>query len=217
MISGSYATGSVLGTKDVGGLVGENTGAVGLSYWDTETSGLLQSAGGEGKGTAEMKSISTYVGWGCSSAWTIDEGVDYPRLAWENVQGVLIEDEPRYYGGGSGTKTDPYLIYTAEQLNTIGRYPADFGCHFKLMADIDLNGANFNIIGYGVPFGGVFNGNGHVVRNLHRFSNYGGYMGLFGCVDSGGQVKNFGLENVDLFIGYDSRYVCHGTQFRHNH
>jgi hypothetical protein len=216
MISICYATGNVSGTKDAGGLVGENTGAVGLSYWNIETSGLSQSAGGEGKSTAQMKSISTYQGWGYDESWTINEGVYYPRLAWENAPGTLIEDEPRYYGGGSGTASDPYLIYTAEQLNTIGRYPADFGSGFKLMADIDLNDMRFNIIGYGIPFNGLFDGNGHVVRYLNNFSELGGYMGLFGCVDSGGQVKNLGLENVDFFMGYDSRYVYIGGLMGHN-
>ncbi|HUS74044.1 MAG TPA: fibronectin type III domain-containing protein [Sedimentisphaerales bacterium] len=215
MISSCYASGSVSGTRDVGGLVGENTGAVGLSYWDIEKSGLLQSAGGEGKSTAQMKSMSTYEGWGCGEVWTIEDGVDYPRLAWENASGTLIEDEPRYYGDGSGTGSDPYLIYTAEQLNTIGRYPADLGCHFKMMADIDLNGTSFNIIGYGVPFRGVFDGNGHVVRNLRSFSDLGGYMGLFGCVDSGGQIKNLGLEHVHSCIGYNS-YVYMGGLVGHN-
>ncbi len=59
------------------------------------------------------------------------------------------------YGGGSGGPNDPYLIYTAEQMNTIGANPNDWDKHFKLMADIDLSGyvggarsPVFNIIGY---------------------------------------------------------------------
>ncbi|UCF17746.1 MAG: hypothetical protein JSW59_09835, partial [Phycisphaerales bacterium] len=41
------------------------------------------------------------------------------------------------YGGGTGEPDDPYLIYTAEQMNTIGAEPNDWDKHFKLMADID--------------------------------------------------------------------------------
>jgi hypothetical protein len=44
------------------------------------------------------------------------------------------------YGGGTGEPNDPYLIYTAEQMNAIGADPNDWDEHFKLMADIDLNG-----------------------------------------------------------------------------
>ncbi len=41
------------------------------------------------------------------------------------------------YGGGSGTASDPYRIFTAEHLSAIGAAPADWGRHFTLMADID--------------------------------------------------------------------------------
>ena len=54
------------------------------------------------------------------------------------------------YGGGSGEPNDPYLIYTAEQMNEIGLHEEDWDKHFKLMADIDLSaytGTDFNIIG----------------------------------------------------------------------
>ena len=54
------------------------------------------------------------------------------------------------YGGGTGQPDDPYLIYTAEQMNEIGSNPNDWDKHFKLMADIDLGryqGTDFNIIG----------------------------------------------------------------------
>jgi hypothetical protein len=79
------------------------------------------------------------------------------------------------YAGGSGTTEDPYLIYTAQHMNTIGANPADWDKHFKLMADIDLadyNGLDgnpaFNLIGrYLSPaFTGVFDGNGHAVSNF---------------------------------------------------
>ncbi len=97
------------------------------------------------------------------------------------------------YGGGAGEPNDPYQIYTAEQMNAIGANPNDWNKHFKLMADIDLStytGTEFNIIGTEVtiettrplrgpgsdyialeevliPFSGTFDGNGHVVSNLH--------------------------------------------------
>jgi hypothetical protein len=43
------------------------------------------------------------------------------------------------YGGGTGEPNDPYLICTAEQMNTIGAEPNDWDKHFKLIADIDLS------------------------------------------------------------------------------
>ena len=57
------------------------------------------------------------------------------------------------YGGGTGETNDPYLIYTAEQMNAVGANPNDWDKHFKLMVDIDLSGFDgkegrpaFNII-----------------------------------------------------------------------
>jgi hypothetical protein len=74
------------------------------------------------------------------------------------------------YGGGSGTADDPYLIETAEQMNTIGLRPEDWDKHFRLTADIDMNdlgGTRVNLIGtLGDPFGGVFDGNSHTIANL---------------------------------------------------
>ena len=103
-ISSSYSTGSVIGTEKVGGLVGENTlipsqqdlnntGIIGSSFWDIETSKQDTSDGGTGKTTEEMQMVSTFleVGWdfvdetenGTDDIWWILEGQDYPRLWWE--------------------------------------------------------------------------------------------------------------------------------------
>ncbi|MBW7988476.1 MAG: hypothetical protein FVQ84_00410 [Planctomycetes bacterium] len=74
------------------------------------------------------------------------------------------------YGGGTGESNEPYLIYTADQLDSIGVNPGDWPKHFKLMADIDLKdfgGSSFNLIGSDLqPFNGVFDGNGHTIRNF---------------------------------------------------
>ena len=89
------------------------------------------------------------------------------------------------YGGGSGTAGNPYLIYTVEHLNAIGANPGDWGKHFKLMDDIDMNehtGAELNIIGTTTleTFSGVFDGNGHTISNLSLTSMSQQYTGLFG-------------------------------------
>ena len=82
-ISNSYSTGSVTGNSDVGGLAGANGGTITNSYWDILTSGRIESAGGEGKMTAQMLQQSTYVGWDFGSIWAIDEGVTYPYEQWQ--------------------------------------------------------------------------------------------------------------------------------------
>ena len=41
---------------------------------------------------------------------------------------ICLFSIPAYtrYGGGTGEPNDPYLIYTAEQMNTIGAEPNDW-------------------------------------------------------------------------------------------
>ncbi|MHC4103911.1 MAG: GLUG motif-containing protein, partial [Planctomycetota bacterium] len=209
-IKNCYSIGGVVGDVQVGGLVGNNVGTVVASYWDIETSEQAISDAGTGLTTGEMQMAITFVCWGYEPAWTIDEGVDYPRLLWENKPGELITVPSDLYGGGSGEPEDPYLIYTAEQLNTIGLYTCHLDKQFKLMADIDLReftGTSFNIIGNGYhnPFRGVFDGNGRKIFNFVYTSTDKNYIGLFGCVR--GVIKDLGLidPNVDAatveFIG----------------
>jgi len=218
-ISNCYSTGTVSGYSAVGGLVGDNRwGKVTVSFWDIQTSGQTTSAGGMGKTTAEMQTASTFIGWGCNAVWTIDDGNDYPRLVWENKPGQLITAQlSDFVAGngtqGNGTQTNPYLIYTAEELNLIGLFVCDWDKHFKLMADIDLTGftgTNFNIMGYCVasghrdnrPFTGVFDGNDHTIANFTYTSTYTHSVGIFGYVtDPNAEIKNLGLINPDVDAG----------------
>jgi hypothetical protein len=98
-----YSVGAVSGTVRVGGLVGDELeyASVLVSYWDTQTSQLTSSAGGTGKTTTEMKTLSTFTsnwmgGWdftnetanGTNDYWRMcADGVGYPRLSWEFVKG----------------------------------------------------------------------------------------------------------------------------------
>jgi hypothetical protein len=198
-----YSVGRVTGTTDIGGFAGRNTYIIRGSYWDVQTSSQPNSAGGTGKTTAQMQTAGTFAGWGCEPVWTIDDGNDYPRLAWENKPGQLITNPN--YGGGSGTQDDPYLIYTAEQLNWVGLIMCDWDKHFRMMADIDLSGYvgnQFNIIGFSDdnPFTGVFDGNGKSISNFTYTLTSSSYVGLFGCVnDPNAEIKNLQLidPNVD--------------------
>jgi len=114
---------------------------------------------------------------------------------------TIVATTQAQYGGGTGEPNDPYLIYTAEQINTIGTDSNDWDKHFKLMADIDLSslkGTNFNIIGTvvcflpypfasyviwsGTPFSGTLDGNRKKIYNFNYTGT--GRAGLFGAVDS---------------------------------
>ncbi|MBP7053219.1 MAG: hypothetical protein KBE65_19605 [Phycisphaerae bacterium] len=200
-----YSTGSVTGTEDVGGLVGYGwSSGVTSSFWDVQTSGQTTSAGGTGLTTSEMKTARSFSSWASDGVWTIDEGRDYPRLLWENAQGVPLA-RVYYYGGGSGSQTDPYLVNSADDLRMIGPTLCDWDKHFKLTADIDLSAFDgkdgrpaFNIIGTGYdnPFTGVFDGNGHRISHLTITGEYS--VGLFGRLGPGAEVKDLGVVDVNV-------------------
>jgi hypothetical protein len=195
-----YSTGAVPGLPYAGGLVGDNRdGIITASFWDTETSGRLSSDGGTAKTTVQMQRQSTFAsaGWDFATPiWTICEWVDYPRLWWQAV-------ECPKYGGGSGTAEDPYLIYTAGQMNTIGVNFGDWDKHFKLMDDIDLGGytwSTFNMIGTSsVGFHGVFDGNGRSILNFTYSITGSDYVGLFRSLE--GEIKDLGLVSPLVYAG----------------
>jgi hypothetical protein len=232
-IENCYSTTRVNGTFDEGGLIGQNIGIVRDSYWDVEASGEPNSAGGIGKTTSQMQTASTFDKWRCDSAWTIEEAVDYPHLAWERYPGILLA--PPVYGGGNGTEDDPFLIYTAEQFNMIGPIECHMNKHFRLMADIDLSdytGTELNLVGTdGTSFSGTFDGNNHVIFNFIYNCSEGDCIGIFG-IASGAEIRNLGLigpvvdgtvsSNVGAIVGFmhdgtiENCYVKGGNVFGSN-
>ena len=202
-ILNSYAGGSVTGTTNSGGLVGSNSGVVFNSFWDVNSTGLDISAGGKGKTTVEMMTMSTFFGWGCTlPVWTIAEYQDYPRLAWQDKPGEPIAPTLSDFLDGAGTQEQPYLIYNAQQLNLIGRFSCGWDKHFKLTGDIDLaayTGTEFNIIGIRTSgFTGVFDGNGHTISNFTYTTDDPGYIGFFGYVDD----ANAMIKDLTLVAPY---------------
>lgn len=150
------------------------------------------------------------------------------RVTTDKVPGK-IKQTPFTFAGGSGTVADPYLIQTADQLNSI-RFGADK--HYKLIADIDLSAwGNWVPIGgteaYGgtmgdqwnkahigsVVFTGSLDGNGHVISGMtikiHDVALYmteGSnvrYYGLFARINSEGTaIKNLGIINHTIDLEY---------------
>ena len=236
IISNCHSDGLIEGDSDVGGLVGYNSGNISKCYsvcrvikpdcigggivgdgggvtgcfWNMQTSGCCVYGSGY-LTTAEMMTAEPFVDWGgwdfSTPIWTIDEGNDYPRLWWEEVA------SSGKYGGGRGLPADPYLIYIAEDIQTIGANPIDWNKHFKLMADIDLGGytgSQFNLIGEysgievceGRVFIGVFDGGGHTISNFTYDCNELNGIGLFRHVyGSWAEIRDLGLVNPTVTSG----------------
>ena len=132
-----------------------------------------------------------------------------------------------YFGGGTGTSTDPFIINAPVHLynlawlqNTESISP---GTYFKLTTDINMAGElddetkkSGAIPPIGTdenPFQGHFDGQGKVISNLWVSTNptdwkehpgieeltfKGNYVGLFGEIGEGGIVTNFVLDRVEV-------------------
>ena len=124
---------------------------------------------------------------------------------------------------GTGTKEDPYLIGTLDELkwfrDSVNTYTSDGsnqykGKYVKLTADIDLyeedeNGDQIswepigdNDVNDHESFKGIFDGDGHTVKNLY-VNAAGGHLGFFARVGDYAEgttptVKNINFENVDI-------------------
>ena len=70
------------------------------------------------------------------------------------------------YSGGAGTEPNPYRIVNAADWNTLALRTEDGDSHFLMTADIDFSDASVTPAATeALPFTGVFNGGGHVLRN----------------------------------------------------
>lgn len=206
----SYAVGRVTGTGTyVGGFVGRNQYTINECYYAYDVAGSNTGQGGE-KTAASMKSQITFNGWDFANTWSIKEGQDYPKLKRIAGEGdVLME--------GSGQESDPYIIKTPAQLNSV-RYSIDYvKTYFKLGNDIDLSAyPNWEPIkSQGTEqFNGVFDGEGHSITGLTIDSGLDN-VGLFGNVRNDSNIRNIrlidvnvkGKQNVGAIAGRSAAYI----------
>jgi len=214
-IRNCYSATVVSGDQYVGGLVGrKEDDGVNDCFWDVETSGQTTSAGGVGKTKAQMQTAGTFLdaSWdfvdetenGTEDIWIEPDGGGYPILWWQ----LSPLPELPTFSGGTGEPDDPYLISTADELNSIGHKPRLMVAHFKLIADIDLTGVNFFIIGgQWHPFRGTFDGNGHTISNFSYTSADATYIGLFRYA-AGTEIKDLGLIGPNVHVDRGDFHGC---------
>jgi hypothetical protein len=198
-----YSDGRVSGTTETGGLVGKNSnGDVINSFWDIQTSGWETSAGGVGKTTAQMLDPNTFITarWdlvgeirnGTHEIWQMPEEGGSPVLAILNGYTLPLLK-------GMGTPEDPYLISDVMELGAIINYSRF--AHYRLTNSIDLSDINWSVAVIApnsnrYAFGGFFDGNGYTISNLSI--NGERYLGLFGIIGEGAEVRNLGVVDVNI-------------------
>ena len=111
----------------------------------------------------------------------------------------------------SGKKFAISSIDDLEKLQQMVNYGRVNGATFVLANDIDASGATLSPIGTSASqsFNGKFDGNGYVIKNVTMETGSAAaekYLGFFGYV-SGAEIKNLGLENVNIRAGANSNYA----------
>ena len=113
----------------------------------------------------------------------------------------------QFSGEGSGTSSNPYRIYTAEQLYEVRNFLNNKDVYFSLQADIDLTEwiaehspeEGWQPIGSSKDssFQGMFYGNGHIITGLWIDRPDSDNVGLFGCL-GWNTVKGIRLYGAEI-------------------
>ena len=221
-----WAAGTLTGTDVVGGLVGHSaspasTDEIVSCLWDAQVSGISKGIGSDvsdpnatmGLSTGQMQTPDTWhaAGWDFESTWTMTEGQAYPLLREPVLTFPPVED------------VSPYLIWTAQQLIFMGTDPDLLSGYCVLIRDIDLDP---NLPGRLVfpeaviapsmggqacttlhncrrpTLTGVFNGNGHVIRNcmirVPEGNRHSAPIGFLGEIGKEAYVRQLRIENIHI-------------------
>lgn len=115
---------------------------------------------------------------------------------------ITLDKDKGYTDDGQGN----YTVTSAEGLKNIAKLVNEewnLSIDITLTSDIDLSGIDWTPIGidYNHRYAGTFDGNGKTITGL-TVTTSDQYAGLFGCIGSGGTVKNVTLEGVQITTTY---------------
>ena len=130
--------------------------------------------------------------------WQAGEEYTYTvSLAAAEDPGYTVSEDGRTY---TVTSADGLLAWNEAARN-------DLSINCTLTKDIDLTGIDWTPIGnYDNSYTGIFDGGGHTITGL-TVTGSDRYAGLFGCIGSGGKVKDVTLEEVKIESNNDMSAV----------
>ena len=118
---------------------------------------------------------------------------------WENGTSIDGAEATEAYSYDSNTKT--ITIYSGEGLKVAADVvnSGDTDINIILDNDIDLSDIDWTPIGTeSRPYTGNFDGGGHTITGLKIDKSGTDYVGLIGCLGSGGKVQNVTLTNISV-------------------
>jgi hypothetical protein len=121
------------------------------------------------------------------------------RKMWAAIGFVLCLFNVVYaYSDGNGTPAEPYQIASVSDWQQLASSPNDWSKYSIMIADINLQGVALTPVGNPTTnFTGVFDGDGYIIYNA--IINGSTNVGLFGRVGAGGQIRNLGVEDINMF------------------
>ena len=131
--------------------------------------------------------------------WDMNGGGSPDLLAFRSYYAAAFPDAVSGMGCPYGCKG--YELTTDLDFDTNGNGQADAGDTYWNESPGSY-GSGWTPLGErstesAVAFAAVFDGNGHVIRNLY-IDGYSAHMGLFSRVDNTGVIRDVGLESVDV-------------------
>ncbi len=199
-ISECYSIGLVTGNEHVGGLLGWNDWSVTNSFWNIETSGQSDSAGGFGTNTAQMQDMDTY----------LNAGWDFFAVEFDGDEDVWVMDAyPVHFTSqipGHGTREAPYLISKGNKFIVLRNVV--HSAHYRLTEDIDVGAIQWSdsVVPY---FSGSFDGGGFAIMNLTIVGEDD--LGFFGVIGPGATVSDLAIVNADVTGTGDNIGILAGT------
>ena len=159
-----------------------------------------------------------------SCACGYEKPITQMKDSWDGTQATA-------FAGGTGTKDDPYIIKTAEQMAYVALSTTldSKGKYFKVTdnAVFNMNGAIgitlnstaaeiksapkngvYKWTSDGAKFNGNFDGNGVIIYNV--YGPQMGYGGLFPNVNTDNDEKTVTIKNVAVKASYFAGYHCAG-------
>lgn len=118
---------------------------------------------------------------------------------WENGTSINGAEATEAYSYDSNTRT--ITIYSGEGLKVAADEvnSGNTDINITLDNDIDLSDIDWTPIGTeSRPYTGNFDGGGHTITGLKIDKSGTDYVGLIGCLGSGGKVQNVTLTNISV-------------------
>lgn len=119
------------------------------------------------------------------------------------VAGRTPDNVPDLMMNGDGSKSDPYIIETASDIQAMDE---DLDSSYNISKDIDASHARFWNSGQGFkpigsntsPFTGTLQGNQNTISSLQINRSSEDYIGLFSSLDGNAKIKNFTMVDTTI-------------------